>query len=78
MAPRIKKDSKVHTIRKILDQDLFPGSPSKRSLTVSKNENGTVESVKNGVASVTFHDIGWNWLIDVELLKAGWYDKKSK
>lgn len=78
MAPRIKKDSKVHTTRKLTDQDLFPGSPSKRDITIPKNENGTVESVKKGIASVTFHDLGFNWLIDVELLKAGWYDKKSK
>lgn len=78
MAPRIRKKSKVHTIREVTSADLFPGSTVKRSTSVPKNMNGIVEDVSDGLASVYFKEIDINWLINVELLKAGWYVKKSK
>ncbi len=78
MAPRIRKDSKVHAIRKITDQDLFPGSPVNHHMFVPKNANGIVKGISHGIVNVRFDDVGHDWLVDLELLKAGWYDKKSK
>lgn len=78
MAPRIRKNSKVHTIRKVTDQDLFPKSPVNHHMFVPKNENGIVQSVADSIATVVFDDIDVDWLINLELLKVGWYDKKSK
>jgi hypothetical protein len=45
---------------------------------VPKNANGIVQGVSGGIVNVRFDDINLDWLIDFELLKAGWYDKKSK
>ncbi len=78
MAPRIRKGSKVHTIRKVTSEDLFPTSKVKYNISIPKNANGTVESVEGGIVCVMFKGTGLDWLVDLELLKAGWYVKKSK